>query len=81
MLVVAGIDMAGAILAESSLSFLGFGVPVPLSSWGNMLGLSQDLFRTAPWLVYPPGLMIFGTVLCIFLVTDALRDAADPRTH
>jgi peptide/nickel transport system permease protein len=81
MLVVAGIDMAGAILAESSLSFLGFGVPVPLSSWGNMLGLSQDLFRSAPWLVYPPGLMIFVTVLCIFLVTDALRDAVDPKTH
>jgi len=81
MLVVAGIDMAGAILAESSLSFLGFGVPVPLSSWGNMLGLSQDLVRTAPWLVYPPGLMISATVLCIFLVTDALRDAVDPTTH
>ena len=55
LLVVAGIDMATAILAESSLSFLGFGVPVPLSSWGNMLTLSQELFRTAPWLVYPPG--------------------------
>jgi peptide/nickel transport system permease protein len=81
MLVVAGIDMAGAILAESSLSFLGFGVPIPLSSWGNMLGLSQDLFRTAPWLVYPPGLMIFVTVLCIFLITDALRDAVDPKTR
>jgi peptide/nickel transport system permease protein len=80
MLVVAGIDMAGAILAESSLSFLGFGVPVPLSSWGNMLGLSQDLFRTAPWLVYPPGLMIFITISCIFLLTDRLRDALDPTT-
>jgi peptide/nickel transport system permease protein len=80
MLVVAGIDMAGAILAESSLSFLGFGVPVPLSSWGNMLGVSQEVFRTAPWLVYPPGLMIFLTVLCVFLVSDGLRDALDPRT-
>src|SRR5439155_9890852 len=79
MLVVAGIDMASAILAESSLSFLGFGVPVPLSSWGNMLSLSQDAFRTAPWLVYPPGLMIFVTVLCVFVVTDGLRDALDPR--
>ena len=80
MLVVAGVDMASAILAESSLSFLGFGVPVPLSSWGNMLGLSQDLFRSAPWLVYPPGLMIFTTVLSVFLVSDGLRDAFDPRT-
>jgi peptide/nickel transport system permease protein len=80
MLVVAGIDMAGAILAESSLSFLGFGVPVPLSSWGNMLGLSQEVFRTAPWLVYPPGVMIFVTVLSVYLVSDGLRDALDPRT-
>jgi peptide/nickel transport system permease protein len=78
-IVVAGLDMAAAILAESSLSFLGFGVPVPLSSWGNMLSLSQEMFRSAPWLVYPPGIMIFVTVLCVFLVSDGLRDALDPR--
>jgi peptide/nickel transport system permease protein len=78
-IVVAGLDMAAAILAESSLSFLGFGVPVPLSSWGNMLSLSQEMFRSAPWLVYPPGAMIFITVLCVFLVSDGLRDALDPR--
>ena len=79
VLVMAGIDMATAILAESSLSFLGFGVPVPLASWGNMLSLSQDQFRAAPWLVYPPGVMIFVSVLCVFVVTDGLRDALDPR--
>jgi peptide/nickel transport system permease protein len=79
LLVVAGIDMATAILAESTLSFVGFGVPVPLSSWGNMLSASQDLFRGAPWLVYPPGVMIFLTVLSVFLVSDGLRDAFDPR--
>jgi ABC-type dipeptide/oligopeptide/nickel transport system permease subunit len=79
LLVVAGIDMATAILAESSLSFLGFGVPIPLSSWGNMLSGSQDTFRTAPWLVYPPGAMIFVTVLSVFLISDGLRDAYDPR--
>ncbi len=79
MMVVAGLDMATAILAESGLSFLGFGVPVPLSSWGNMLSGSQDLFRSAPWLVYPPGAMIFVTVLCVFLLADGLRDALDPR--
>jgi ABC-type dipeptide/oligopeptide/nickel transport system permease subunit len=78
-IVVAGLDMAAAILAESSLSFLGFGVPVPLSSWGNMLSVSQEQFRSAPWLVYPPGIMIFVTVLCVFLVSDGLRDALDPR--
>jgi peptide/nickel transport system permease protein len=79
VLVVAGIDMAAAILAESGLSFLGFGVPVPLSSWGNMLSLSQEQFRAAPWLVYPPGAMIFLTVLCVYLLADGLRDALDPR--
>jgi len=44
-----------------------------------MLSLSQDQFRAAPWLVYPPGVMIFVTVLCVFVVTDGLRDALDPR--
>lgn len=77
--VVAGFDVASAILGESALSFLGFGVPVPLSSWGNMLSGSQDTFRSAPWLVYPPGAMIFLTVLSVFLIADGLRDAFDPR--
>jgi peptide/nickel transport system permease protein len=77
--VVAGFDVASAILGESALSFLGFGVPVPLSSWGNMLSGSQDTFRSAPWLVYPPGIMILLTVLSVFLIADGLRDAFDPR--
>jgi peptide/nickel transport system permease protein len=79
VMVVAGLDVAGAILGESALSFLGFGVQVPLSSWGNMLSGSQDMFRKAPWLVYPPGAMIFATVLCVVLLADGLRDALDPR--
>lgn len=79
VLVVAGFDVAAAILGESALSFLGFGVQVPLASWGNMLSGSQDMFRKAPWLVYPPGIMILVTVLCVVLVADGLRDAFDPR--
>lgn len=79
VMVVAGIDVAAAILGESALSFLGFGVQVPLASWGNMLSGSQELVRRAPWLVYPPGLMIFTTVLCVVLLADGLRDALDPR--
>jgi peptide/nickel transport system permease protein len=79
VMVVAGLDVAAAILGESALSFLGFGVQVPLSSWGNMLSGSQDMFRKAPWLVYPPGAMIFATVLCVVLLADGLRDALDPR--
>jgi peptide/nickel transport system permease protein len=81
MTVVAGFDVASAILGESALSFLGFGVPVPLSSWGNMLSGSQETFRSAPWLVYPPGLMILLTVLSVFLIADGLRDALDPRVR
>jgi peptide/nickel transport system permease protein len=79
VLVVAGFDVAAAILGESALSFLGFGVQVPLASWGNMLSGSQELFRKAPWLVYPPGVMIFLTVLSVVLLADGLRDALDPR--
>jgi peptide/nickel transport system permease protein len=79
VMVVAGFNVAGAILGESALSFLGFGVQVPTSSWGNMLSGSQELFRKAPWLVYPPGVMIFVTVLCVVLLADGLRDAFDPR--
>jgi peptide/nickel transport system permease protein len=81
ILVVAGFDVAGAILGESALSFLGFGVQVPQASWGNMLSGAQDMFRRAPWLVYPPGLMIFLTVLCVVLIADGLRDAFDPRVR
>lgn len=81
ILVVAGFDVAGAILGESALSFLGFGVQVPQASWGNMLSGAQDMFRRAPWLVYPPGVMIFLTVLCVVLIADGLRDAFDPRVR
>jgi peptide/nickel transport system permease protein len=81
ILVVAGFAVAGAILGESALSFLGFGVQVPQASWGNMLSGAQDMFRRAPWLVYPPGVMIFLTVLCVVLIADGLRDALDPRVR
>jgi peptide/nickel transport system permease protein len=79
VMVVAGFDVAAAILGESALSYLGFGVQAPTSSWGNMLSGSMDLFHRAPWLVYPPGIMIFLTVLCVVLLADGLRDALDPR--
>ncbi len=79
VLVIAGFDVVGAILGESSLSFLGYGISVPIPSWGNMLSDSQSHFQDAPWLVYFPGIMIFITVLCVYLVADGLRDAFDPR--
>lgn len=78
IIVVAGFDIAGAVLAESGLSYLGLGVQPPTASWGNMLNGSLDYIRSAWWLVAGPGFAIFATVLCIFLFADGLRDALDP---
>lgn len=81
ILVAATLGVAGAILSEAALSFLGMGVRQPLPSWGNMLSDAQS-YRTLlklPWLWVPPGLMIFIAVLSINLLGDGLRDALDPR--
>lgn len=79
VLVVTGFDVAGAILAESSLSALGLGVQPPTASWGNMLAKAFDFGTKAPWLVVSPGVMIALTVFSIFLLADGIRDALDPR--
>ena len=79
--VLAAIDIGGIILAESALSFLGLGIVPPTPSWGNMLTGATNYFVRAPWLVYPPGVMIFLTVLCLYLIGDGLRDALDPRVR
>lgn len=77
-LVIIGFDIVGAILTESALSFLGFGVAPPTATWGNMLSNSLQYTRF-PWLVFFPGLAISLTVLSVFLLADGLRDAMDPR--
>jgi peptide/nickel transport system permease protein len=77
--VMAGFEIASGILFESGLSYLGLGVQPPTASWGNMLQNSLDYVTRAPWLVAAPGVMIFLTVLSIFLLADGLRDAFDPR--
>jgi peptide/nickel transport system permease protein len=79
LIVIAMIDVAGVILAESGLSYLGFGIQPPVPSWGNMLNGATQFFTRGPWLVYPPGLCIALTVLCLYLIGDGLRDALDPR--
>ncbi|MFA5478499.1 MAG: ABC transporter permease [Candidatus Muiribacteriota bacterium] len=71
--------IAGAILAESGLSFLGFGVPVPQPSWGNILASGRENIDLAWWLMFFPGMAIFITVTSYNLVGEALRDAFDPR--
>jgi peptide/nickel transport system permease protein len=71
--------VAGAILTESALSFLGFGVHPPTPTWGNLLSDSQTFILLAPWLVWFPGLMILITVLAVNFLGDGLRDALDPH--
>ncbi|MSW40929.1 MAG: ABC transporter permease subunit [Actinobacteria bacterium] len=73
--------VAGAIIVESTLSFLGFGVQPPQTSWGNMLSQASGLIGTPKvYLLYFPGLFILITVLAVNFVGDGLRDAMDPRS-
>lgn len=72
------LGIAGLILTESALSYLGLGVQPPQATWGNMLTKSQQFFRLGPHLVILPGLLIFVTVLCFYVVGDGIRDAFDP---
>ncbi len=76
--VVASFGLATAIIAESSLSFLGLGVPPSIPSWGNMLSSGRDYLRTAWWLGTFPGIALTLTVLAINLLGDWLRDELDP---
>jgi peptide/nickel transport system permease protein len=67
-----------AIMEESTLSFLGFGIMPPTPSWGNLLSSAQAHLSTRPWLAIFPGLMIFLTIISINFIGDGLRDALDP---
>jgi len=81
IIVAATFGMAGAILVEAGLSFLGLGVQPPTASWGNMLNDAQSLpiLESMPWLWLPPGAMIALAVLSINFIGDGLRDAFDPH--
>lgn len=80
LIVLSTAQLGSTILTESSLSFLGLGVPEPFPSWGRMLSESAaEYVRTAPWLVIFPGLAISLTVFGTNLLGDALRDILDPR--
>jgi len=73
------LSLAGAIIAESSLSFLGLGQQAPDPSWGSMLNSAKGFLTQAPWMAVWPGLAIFTIVLAFNLFGDALRDAFDPK--
>jgi peptide/nickel transport system permease protein len=78
ILVSGTLQMASAIITESGLSYLGFGVQPPTPTWGSLLATAQTHVYRAPWLAFYPGLMIFITVMTINYIGDGLRDAFDP---
>jgi len=79
VLVAATLGVAGAILTESALSFLGIGVQPPIPSWGNILTAGKDNIDIAWWLSLYPGLAILITVLGYNLLGEGIRDSLDPR--
>lgn len=79
IVVQATLDVAGVIVLESTLSFLGLGIQPPTASWGNMLSNAQSNLQTAWWAAVFPGLCILVTVLAINYMGDGLRDALDPN--
>lgn len=83
LVVAATFGVAGAILSEAGLSFLGLGTPPPTPSWGSMLNSARSftVLELYPWLWIPPSLFILVTVLAINAVGDGLRDALDPRMN
>lgn len=78
ILVAGTLGMAGAILIESSLSFLGMGVQPPMASWGNMLEDAQAYMREAWWMAVIPGVLITITVLALYTLGEGLREAFSP---
>lgn len=79
IIVQATLDVAGIIILESTLSFLGFGIQPPTASWGSMLANAQEVINNGWWVAIFPGLCILVTVLSINFIGDGLRDALDPN--
>ena len=79
VIVAATLGMAGAIMAEAALSFVGLGAQPPTPSWGSMVSDGRDLLRVAPWVSFAPGIAIGLAVLGFNLVGDTLREAYDPK--
>ena len=81
ILVQAAFAVAGAILAEAALDFLGFGLPPEIPTWGNLLTQAEDYITSNPILAIAPGVVITLTVVAVFFIGDALRDVLDVRTR
>ena len=81
LIVQAAVGMAGAVLAEATLSFLGLGIPPPAASWGSMLNDARSHLFDSPHMVVFPALAVMLAVLSFNFIGDALRDVLDPRTR
>ncbi|GAB4437911.1 MAG: ABC transporter permease [bacterium] len=81
VIISAAFGIAGAILTESALSFLGLGVQPPVASWGNILTSGKDMMEVGWWLTLFPGLFIFISVLCYNLIGEGLKDALNPKHY
>ena len=79
IIVDASLGLAGFIILEAALAFLGFGIQDPIPTWGNMLAATQEFMLDRPWLPLVPGLPIFLCSLAFNYIGDGLRDALDPR--
>jgi peptide/nickel transport system permease protein len=80
IIVFSTLIVASYILAEAGLSFLGLGIKLPTSSWGNLLQSATEYYTLQPWLMIWPGLAVLVTTLSFNLLGDGLRDAFDPRS-
>jgi peptide/nickel transport system permease protein len=80
IIVYSTLVVAGYILAEAALSFLGVGIKLPTASWGNLLAEAPNFYTAQPWLMLWPGLAVVLTTLAFNLLGDGLRDAFDPRS-
>lgn len=79
LIVQASLGMAGAVLSEASLSFLGLGIPPPSPSWGTMIEEARQFFSTSPHVLFFPGVAIALTVLAFNFIGDGLREYLDPK--
>jgi peptide/nickel transport system permease protein len=80
IIVFSTLIVAGYILGEAGLSFLGLGIKLPTASWGNLLSSAPEYYTLQPWLMVWPGLAVLVTTLAFNLLGDGLRDAFDPRS-
>ncbi len=79
LIIQASQNLGTVILAESGLSYLGCGVPLPTPAWGSMISDGRAYIAQAPWIVFAPGVALMLTVLCFNFLGDGLRDVLDPR--